>query len=118
LVNFIPFVWGTTGTVEFRVHPPTNNAIKVINWIFICNAIMKFANLNKNNWQKISIKSLPNLISKVYDPKLSNYLTNYIIELQNRRKIYDSVSDFTGDMWCKEDDKFTFSKADLLTKYF
>lgn len=118
IVNFIPFLWGITRTVEFRVHPPTVNAIKTINWIFICNAIMKFANLNKNNWQKIGKLSLQDLISTVYDAKLSKYLSSYINTLKEKRIIYDSVSDFTGDIWCKEDENFTFSQAPLLTKHF
>lgn len=118
IVNFIPFLWGSTRTVEFRVHPPTVNAIKTINWVFICNAIMKFANLNKNNWQNIEKISLQELINSVYDIKLSNYLSEYINTLKEKRIIYDSVSDFTGDIWCKADESFTFSKAFMLTKHF
>lgn len=118
IVNFIPFLWGRTRTVEFRVHPPTVNAIKTINWVFICNAIMKFANLRKKDWQNIEKISLQELFNVVYDSKLSQYLSTYVNTLKEQRLIYDSVSDFTGDIWCKEDEKFTFSKASMLTKHF
>lgn len=117
-INFIPFIWGPTGTVEFRLHPPTTNPIKVINWIFICNAIMKYSNLNKNNWNKTKTVNLKELISTVYDPKLSMYLSDYIETLQKQRIIYDSVEDYSGLKWCKEDKDFTFPAASLLTKYF
>ncbi|MFW6312152.1 MAG: amidoligase family protein, partial [Nanoarchaeota archaeon] len=117
-LNLIPFIWGPTGTVEFRLHPPTTNAIKTINWIFICNAIMKYANLNKNNGHKVKQIGLMELISMVYDPKLTLYLNSYIQKLKDDRIIFDSVGDYVGAKWCKEDPNFTFPEAGLLTKHF
>lgn len=33
----------TAKTVEFRLHVPTNNTEKIISWIFICNALLQYA---------------------------------------------------------------------------
>jgi hypothetical protein len=46
--NLIPAIWGSSGTVEWRVHPPTLNKGKIFNWIYICNAIMNYTHSNRN----------------------------------------------------------------------
>jgi len=58
IINLVPFLFGKRGTIEFRVHPPTLNPIKAINWLFICNAILKFANIQKSSWYTI-----PNILT-------------------------------------------------------
>lgn len=45
-VNFVNMVFHKRETIEFRVHTPTLNSDKIINWIFICNAIIKYAETN------------------------------------------------------------------------
>lgn len=42
-LNFINLVFSPRNTVEFRLHTPTLNGHKVINWLFMCNAIVRFA---------------------------------------------------------------------------
>ena len=32
-------------TLEFRAHQATFNEVKVVNWLFICNAILKYAEI-------------------------------------------------------------------------
>jgi hypothetical protein len=112
IVNLVPFIWGNSRTIEFRIHPPTTNAIKSINWIFLCNGILKYANLNKKNWKSIKKSlSLHEVFDSVYSPKLTVYLDNYINCLKSKRKTYDNVEDYIGNIWCKEDVNFKLSDA-------
>lgn len=112
-LNLVPFLWGTARTIEFRVHPPTTNAIKVINWIFICNAILKYAEEYKE-----TPENLFDVINTVYSRHLSSYLNNYITKLKLDRIRFDENRDMTGVLWCKEDEKFTFPMANMLTRNF
>jgi hypothetical protein len=45
-VNFINPIFGKHNTIEFRVHTPTTNPDKMINWLLMCAAIVKYAELN------------------------------------------------------------------------
>lgn len=45
-VNFINPIFGKHDTIEFRIHTPTTNADKMINWLLMCSAIVKYAELN------------------------------------------------------------------------
>lgn len=118
-LNFVPFIWGKSRTIEFRVHPPTTNFIKSLNWVFICNAIMKYAYDNRNNLEVLFEEiTLPELFSKVYSKNdLVVYLTKYVETLYNMRDSYDCNSDFTGIEWCNTDSEFTFDGEELLNKY-
>lgn len=44
-VNFIPLLFGGSGTIEYRIHPPTLNFYKVLAWVYITNAILHYAKL-------------------------------------------------------------------------
>jgi hypothetical protein len=44
-VNFVNLIFHKRQTIEFRVHTPTLNGDKIINWLFICAAIIKYAEL-------------------------------------------------------------------------
>ena len=47
-LNFMNTIFSNRNTVEFRLHGPTTNNQKIINWLFICNAIIKYAENNTN----------------------------------------------------------------------
>jgi hypothetical protein len=42
-VNFINPLFGKRDTIEFRIHTPTLNSDKVLNWVFMSAAIIRFA---------------------------------------------------------------------------
>ena len=42
-LNFLPLLFEPKGTVEFRLHSGTVNKYKAINWLFICLAMVKYA---------------------------------------------------------------------------
>lgn len=46
-LNLQNMIFSKRGTAEFRLHTATLNAQKMINWLFICNAIVKYAEVHQ-----------------------------------------------------------------------
>lgn len=63
--NIVPYFFSPSGTVEFRVHEPTTNFTKVINWLTICLSICKFAENNAYDVLSLKSFSLDELFSKM-----------------------------------------------------
>lgn len=101
--------------MEFRVHPPTTNSVKTINWLFITNAILRFA--SSHSWKKIYTKtgrvSIDEVINFVYGGRLSKYLIGYTNDLKQRRIRMDRIEDYKGLTWCKEDANYSFSTSGI-----
>ena len=80
--NLINLLFKKTGkTVEFRIHAPTFNIQKIINWIFICAAILKYAIVKKDTLLTTrfnEIITLEDIITKVYSPRIASQLKKYI----------------------------------------
>lgn len=105
-MNIINLLFGNNKTVEFRVHVPTKNPIKIMNWIFICSAIVKYAEyLASNDVSMDSIRGvkLDNILTKLYDRKLSVYLSDYIHYRKIMRSKDDSHEDYIGTREIEED---------------
>ena len=98
-VNFIPLLFGGNKTLEFRCHVPTQDPVKVINWLYICSAIIQAAAV----WHEIgrdlsSMKktTLADCVKEVYGSKLASYLCNYISARKTNREKDDLANDFIG----------------------
>ena len=59
-VNLIPIVFGNKQTVEFRIHTPTTDYNKTLNYIYICGAVLNYV---KENQRSILAGTLPTKIS-------------------------------------------------------
>jgi hypothetical protein len=99
IINLIPLIWGNRGTVEFRVHTPTIDFNKVIYWLFICSAILQYAEqkymkftVPTNNFQK-SV-SLSKIMKTVYPLDIANKIIDYI---DVRTKYYANGNDPSGE---------------------
>lgn len=115
-LNLVPFVWGKNNTIEFRVHPPTLNVVRIINWLFITNAILKYAEITCDNWNKVPSKiTLSDIVKEVYSKDLAHYIINYIAILKSNRLTYDSIQDYKGTTWCLQDPSFSYKGSELLT---
>jgi len=99
-LNLIPIIWGSRGTVEFRCHTPSVTAGKVISWLFIVVAILKYATKNslmlttvsQAELKKISLKTI---LSEMYPKNISSVLNEYI---SYRKEYYDEKNDSVGEM--------------------
>lgn len=115
-VNIVNTVFNSEGTIEFRLHSGTVNFQKVMNWILICGALIRFTETHireiidqehhftlndiingyRNNFRDKK-KKLP------HGEFLANYLIAYIEERkrffakQYRNGIYDGRQDIAND---------------------
>lgn len=93
-------MFGDNKTLEFRCHVPTQDPVKVINWLYICSAIIKYAEKTyKDNVNLATMKGLT-LVDLIKDSfinyKLTTYLANYIIDRKNHRKLDEGAGDYIG----------------------
>ena len=96
IVNFLPFIWGGNKTMEWRCHVPTLSIHKMINWLYICNAIMSYASSHKEyiaSFGDLRAASLENILKDVYSSECASTLIKYV----NWRKEYCSSNDIRGD---------------------
>lgn len=99
-LNLIPLIWGNRGTVEFRCHTPTLNAQKVINWLFIVVAILKYAKKYTNRLvgsnQIINpVITISDILIEIYPKEIYTILISYI---NDRKKHYNKKNDLTGEL--------------------
>lgn len=109
-VNLTNPFFGKRDTAEFRIHTPTLNADKIINWIFMCAAIVKFAeNCVERciNAEDVTFEEVLNYYAKAgrgaYSKNLSKRLIEYYKERveyykeDHIRKEYFKVNDLNED---------------------
>ncbi len=102
--NLLPLFYNKRNTVEFRIHTSTFNSDKVINWLFIINAICKFAKENECGIVKSGIKvNLDYIFEKIYSSELAKYLSSYIRFRKEMMKTHSKKGDNIGEIEVKDD---------------
>lgn len=82
-VNFVNPLFGKRDTIEFRLHTPTLNSDKIINWLVMCVAIIKFAESNVKDCissKKISFKDVLNIYSTSRKTSYGMHLSKKLID--------------------------------------
>lgn len=80
LLNIVPFIWGNSGTLEWRCHLPTQNIDKIINWLFISNGVLKYVEKYANalaDFMPLTNVDLNHIMMDVYSAHLASKLINY-----------------------------------------
>jgi len=131
LVNINSLVFSSTRTIEFRLSSPTFNFTKVTNWLFICAAIITYA--EKYSKEIISRKAKPTLkdilselkthfgyyeFEDVVGSEISSYLCDYV----DYRKELIAKATKNGDVLAnniefKADKDFRFQSRNMSTIY-
>ncbi len=123
--NFINMFFSPRKTIEFRAHQATLNPVKVVNWLFICNAILRYAQVNMNEiltqTKRIRLKDVldvyvlqhPNDSNAAF---LSQYLNEYV---SSRKEAFNKAlncKDFPCNWDLKDDASYDFlvSERNLL----
>jgi hypothetical protein len=106
--------------VEFRLHEPTFNSEKVINWLFICAAFLKYAQKHTNDIlnnvfprsledNNVFPRSLEDMLSSIYSSELAAELIKYY---KARREFFElsyrKYSDGYGHYNLQLDPKITY----------
>lgn len=103
--NFVPYIFSKRHTIEFRIHTPTANPTKIINWLFICSAILKFA----EDYDVMDTKPLIlRQVLSVYPKDIADYLNSYIEYRKTMIKESVILGDTRGELEINSDYEFEF----------
>jgi hypothetical protein len=123
--NIIPLIFGNKETIEFRIHTPTYDIDKILNFLFINSYLIKYAMINQNKLL-YDPYFLDGERGRSIDRLIRNYSMNYI-QLNNNDKeallnyhlgYIDSRRQATysqncsGDIIGKEDDIYCYKAID------
>lgn len=116
-INFTNIFFGKQDTVEFRIHTPTTNSDKIINWLFMCSALIQYAINNPKICLSKKPISFRNDVLKIYqDKSKSRYAKHLVEKLQEYydfRKNYFAKHTTNDNYLCpeelKEDSTFNFN---------
>lgn len=117
--NMMNMYFTNRNTIEFRLHGPTTNSHKIINWMFICTAIIKYAETNaatiiSSKAASIPLKNVFGIFGELHpnDPKaafVGEYLYAYF-QARQKRVNKDIENGDRLSMWdINEDKKFEFT---------
>lgn len=119
-VNFINPLFGKRDTIEFRLHTPTLNSDKIINWLMMCAAMVKYAQANTLDCisnKKISFEDVLGVYGDVYKKSYAYHLSNRLIAYYNNRVNYFKNDFEKGDILSSEelykDNDFEFNISKL-----
>lgn len=89
-VNFVNTMYSGRKTLEFRAHQATFNPVKTVNWLFICTAILKYAEkhthtlLTKN--KTITLSDVLNVFCEDTQNTDAQFLSAYLNAYAESRK--------------------------------
>jgi hypothetical protein len=115
-VNLIPLLFGNKQTVEFRIHTPTYDINKIVNYMLTCFSIIDFTIKNQNNILEnfknyVNINLNHVLFETYYNKCFNNNLLEEIQYYNDCRKKYFFNKTKSGDFLANEKD------LNISTKY-
>lgn len=118
-INFNNAIFSKRNTIEFRLHTPTLNYMKTVIWLFMCNAIIRFAEKHEAELIKGDKKFTLKDVFFYYSDKgaTGDFVANYLWEYYKHRVELFQKDYKAGDYISKwdivEDHKFTFTYAGI-----
>ena len=109
--NFINLCfYDVNKTMEFRLLRPTYNFHKILVWLYIFNAILKYAE-NNNVSIKDSIQ-LQDIFRAVYPQQIAEMLDVEVLKLQYTTEMQSCKGDYIGQLTNIED--FVFEPDEII----
>jgi hypothetical protein len=91
-LNFMNFFFSDRKTAEFRLHQATLNGQKMINWLFICNAVVRYAEKYAkdilSSTTPISLNTVLDYYANTFKTKDGKFLSEYLKAYVQDRKDY------------------------------
>lgn len=105
--NFEPIVFSGPQTFEMRLHTPTTNYTKIVSWLLICSALLKYA----EKWQpgeKVTLQDVlkAHFLSVKDGEPLYDFLQGYI---NLRKSWYEGQKDPQAKLEIAKDKNFEYS---------
>jgi hypothetical protein len=115
-LNFMNMFFSERRTMEFRLHHCTLNGQKMINWLFICNAIAQYAAQHADNIlssaEPISLNTILDYYGNTFKGDHATFLSSYLKAYVKDRKEYfardKANGDFLSEKEMKEDKEYVF----------
>ena len=112
-VNMLPFM--TDGqTIEFRLHEPTLNYEKILLWLLICSAMVKYTKKHTNfilSKNKISLSDIFNVYKETdYGTEVANLLSGYVRHRTNLFMEIFSRGGYADASFLNKDTQFTYEE--------
>lgn len=80
-VNFIPLLFGNKQTIEFRIHTPTYDGNKIMNFIALCTSLIDFTIKNESkilkDFSKFKNLSVNDVLRSCLHGDISSYISRY-----------------------------------------
>lgn len=119
-LNMINSIFSTRNTLEFRIHTPTFNETKIINWLLICNAICKYAERYPLRCLDATKLDFDNILEyyqltnsqSIYAQFITNYLKAYVESRVEMFKEDKKKEDHTSEHELIADKTYTFTYQD------
>lgn len=122
-INLVNSVFSNSRTIEFRLHTATLNFTKILNWILICSAIVKYADTHvkeiiSGKLQNITLNDILIGYSNNFRDKkkvnenglfIHSYLNAYIEERKQYFKIQTKKENFICQEELTDDSKYVFT---------
>lgn len=123
-INFQNMFFGGRETIEFRLHHGTLNAQKMLTWLFMCVAMIHYADKNKKSileGGKISFIDVLNIYKEIYSKnRFSSILSDYLVSYYNDRCSYFEKDmkkgDYISKQEAKDDETFIFEPKNPITQ--
>jgi hypothetical protein len=81
-LNFMNLFFSERNTAEFRLHQATLNGQKMVNWLFICNAIVRYAEKNAkdilSSSNPIKVETVLDYYADTFKNKDGKFLSEYL----------------------------------------
>ena len=111
-INFEPVIFSPAQTIEFRLHTPTLNFQKMVAWLLICSAILRYTEITVGNEIRDKGLNLKTILEEtIEDEIVLDWLLKYIEE---RKAWFKSGKDQTGEIEISEDKKFSIKSKLIL----
>lgn len=118
-VNFTNMFFNNRNTVEFRLHTPTFNQDKSINWLLMCIAIIKYAQqhpIKCISGDSISFKDVLLYYKQIRNTEYGEKLSYNLIGYYNDRVEYFKKKTKQGEFLCideEEDKNFKYNVTQI-----
>lgn len=91
-LNFMNLFFSERNTAEFRLHHNTLNGQKMTNWLFMCNAIVRYAEKHSkeilSSSEPISLDTVLDYYATTFKTKEGKFLSSYLKAYVADRKAY------------------------------
>lgn len=108
-VNIFNLLFTNSHTVEFRIHEATFNLEKIVKWIYVCVAIVKYAENNQRACIENEVINIEKILKESYHSKKAKDIQDYLLY----RKEFLKKDSKIHSNWTANDQNFKFSSIEL-----